>query len=192
MNAFPLERLWSRWLDPTSGAWARGLAKLRLQNKDKEDLVKTEDPTSLPLAIDLQQELTIAAPRRQVFHSITQECSTWWPAEFRSTRALELHLDATLGGHFWEDWGSGGGAQLAMVTRIVPDELLELSGPLHLGLLLSKTTFALEDFEEGTLLRFAQRAFGDADPDVAKHSAPGWNKILNALRQHTEGEHRAD
>lgn len=192
LNAFPLERLWARWLDPTSGTWARSLAALQHQSEDKDDLLVNSKNTALPLAIDLEQQLDIAAPRKRVFHAIAHECAVWWPTEFRSDGAVGLHLDAKLGARFSEDWGGGGGAVLATVTRIIPDELLELSGPLHLGLLVSVTTLALEDFEEGTRLRFSQRAFGHSDPDLATRASQGWDTILSALRDHSEGDPRAD
>jgi len=104
-------------------------------------------------------------------------------------RATGLELDPNLGGPFRETWGQAGGKLLATVTAVEPDRLLELTGPLHLGVVFGVAEFRLEDDPDGTRLSFSHRGIGEVSPDVAEAFAGGWAELLgNRLRSFVEGK----
>ena len=176
LNAVPLETLRRRWLDPQQGRWARTLHRLKDHVEAKENPVPIDQ--SEQLAIDIEQEFDIDAPRARVFDAIVKETAAWWRPPYCDPRARALVMDAELGGFLREDWGAGAGAILATLTRFEPSALIELTGPLHMGLVHCVTTLALSDCEEQTHLRFSQRAFGTPDPEVLEHAEAGWKELL--------------
>lgn len=56
--------------------------------------------------------------------------------------------------------------------------LLALTGPFHLGVALGVATFDLARTDQGALLRFAFRAVGAVDPEVAEKMAQGWSELI--------------
>ncbi|MGH2627534.1 MAG: hypothetical protein ACRDHY_12895, partial [Anaerolineales bacterium] len=80
----------------------------------------------------VEQAVTIQAPPRRVFEALTKDIASWWgsPHIIDDERTRDIVLEARLGGRLYEDWGDGAGALWATVTRIRPDEYLELNGPL--------------------------------------------------------------
>ncbi len=71
-----------------------------------------------------------------------------------------------------------GSALLATITRIVPERLVELTGPLHMGLVYSVVTFSLADLADGTEVNFSQKAFGLPTPEVAADLDRGWKDLV--------------
>jgi DNA-binding transcriptional ArsR family regulator/uncharacterized protein YndB with AHSA1/START domain len=180
INALPLVGIEERWVEPLPGAWARTLLTLAEHVERR--------PSDVTLAIDIAQELTLNAKRRDVFRSLTKEVSSWWGPPYLTNRATGLELDPRLGGPFREKWGTRGGKLLATVTAVEPERLLELTGPLHLGVVFGVAEFRLEDDPEGTRLSFAHRGIGDVSPDVVEAFAGGWAELLgNRLRRFVEG-----
>jgi hypothetical protein len=87
----------------------------------------------------------------------------------------------------WDD----GGAVIATVTGWSDDRHLELTGRFHLGVALGVATFDLARADEGTLVRFAFRAVGAVEPEVAGRMAEGWNELVSTrLRALVEGGDR--
>lgn len=145
----------------------------------------------MPLAIDISQELALKAKRRDVFRALTRDVASWWGPPYLTNRATGLELDPCLGGAFMEKWDPGGGKLLATVTAVEPERLLELTGPLHLGVVFGVAEFRLEDDAQGTRLSFAHRGIGEVSPDVVEAVAGGWGELLgNRLRRFVDGDER--
>ena len=66
--------------------------------------------------LDVVEEITIAASRQKVFDGLCA-MGSWWPHRF--VDGSLVHLEAVVGGRFWEEW-SGGGAGAAGQPRISP------------------------------------------------------------------------
>jgi DNA-binding transcriptional ArsR family regulator/uncharacterized protein YndB with AHSA1/START domain len=185
INALPLVGIEDRWVDPLSGAWARTLLRLAEHVERR--------PADVTLAIDLAQEFTLKARRADVFRALTRDVGLWWEPPYLTGRATGLELDPSLGGPFREKWGRGGGKLLATVTAVDPDRLLELTGPLHLGVVFGIAEFRLEDDAEGTMLSFTHRGIGEIAPDVAEAFAGGWAELLGTrLRTFVENDEGGD
>jgi DNA-binding transcriptional ArsR family regulator len=185
INALPLIGIEDRWVDPLPGRWARTLLRLA-------DHVERR-PSDVTLAIDLVQEFTLKARRKEVFRALTRDVGSWWEAPYLTSRATALELDPRIGGSFRETWGRGGGRLLATVTALEPERLLELTGPLHLGVVFGIAEFRLEDAAEGTMLSFTHRGIGEVSPDVVEAFAGGWAELLGTkLRTFVENDERRD
>lgn len=187
INAVPLIGIADRWVEPLPAAWARTLLRL---SKHVERV-----PSEMALAIDISQELALKATRRDVFRALTRDVSSWWGPPYLTDSATGLKLDPRLGGLFVETWGRGarrgGGRLLATVTALEPERLLELTGPLHLGVVFGVAEFRLEDDPEGTRLSFAHRGVGEVSPEIAEAYAGGWAELLGGrLRAFVEGGER--
>jgi DNA-binding transcriptional ArsR family regulator len=182
INAASLIGIADRWVEPLPAAWARTLWRLA------EHVERRPEVT---LAIDISQEVALKAKRRDVFRALTRDVASWWGPPYLTDRATGLELDPRLGGPFTETWGRGGGKLLATVTALEPERLLELTGPLHLGVVFGIAEFRLEDDPEGTRLSFTHRGIGEVSPDVAEAFAGGWAQLLgNRLRGFVEGDER--
>jgi uncharacterized protein YndB with AHSA1/START domain len=181
INALPLIGIGDRWVEPLPAAWAGTLLRLAEHVERR--------PADVTLAIDISQELALKAKRRDVFRALTKEVASWWGPPYLTNRATGLELDPRLGGAFRETWGRGGGKLLATVTAVEPERLLELTGPLHLGVVFGVAEFRLEDDRDGTRLSFAHRGIGEVSPDVVEAFAGGWAELLgNRLRRFVDGD----
>jgi DNA-binding transcriptional ArsR family regulator len=185
INALPLVGIEDRWVAPLPDTWARTLLRLAEQVE--------RQPSDVTLAIDLAQEFTLKARRTEVFRALTRDVGSWWEAPYLTSRATGLELDPRIGGSFKETWDRGGGRLLATVTALEPERLLELTGPLHLGVVFGIAEFRLEDAAEGTMLSFTHRGIGEVSPDVVEAFAGGWAELLGTkLRIFLENDERRD
>jgi uncharacterized protein YndB with AHSA1/START domain len=183
INALSLIGIEDRWVEPLPAAWGRTLLRFAEHVERR--------PSDVTLAIDIAQELALRATRRDVFRALTSEVASWWGPPYLTNRATGLELDPRLGGAFREKWGRAGGRLLATVTAVEPERLLELTGPLHLGVVFGVAEFRLEDAPEGTRLSFAHRGIGEVSPDVVEAFAGGWAELLgNRLRTFVESDER--
>jgi DNA-binding transcriptional ArsR family regulator/uncharacterized protein YndB with AHSA1/START domain len=182
INAVPLIGVVDRWVEPLPAAWARTLQRLA---------ERVERPVpDVALAIDIAQEFTLNADRRDVFRALTRDVASWWGPPYLTNRATGLVLEPSPGGLFGETWDGGGGKVLATVTAVEPERLLELTGTLHLGVVFGIAEFRLEDDRGGgTRLSFSHRGIGEVSPEVAEAHAGGWAELLgNRLRMFVEGK----
>ena len=175
LNAVPLERLHRRWVGPVEAGWARRL--LDLDSGLTETSPRLMERTESRLDIDIAQSLTLPRSRREVFAALT-DVASWWGPPYVSAAATDLRLDPRLGGTFREVWGTEGGRVLAMVTAIEPDRRLELTGPLHLGVVYGVVQFQLDDAGTDTRLSFSHRGIGSVSAEAAAAFANGWKELL--------------
>ena len=179
VNFMPLRQVYERWLNPPSEDWAGKFSNLRRYVEgEATQMASSKAGRDLPLAIDLEMEFAIAAPPDEVFRALVDEVPAWWGPPYTYEGGQGLMLDGRLGGHFVEELSGGGSALLATVTRVVSDKLLELTGPLHMGLVYSVVTFELFESDAGTTVRFSQRAFGRPTPEVVVDLERGWKELI--------------
>jgi len=129
----------------------------------------------------VEQAVMVEASPRRVFEALTGDVSAWWgpPHIIDEKRSRDIVMEPRLGGRLYEDWGDGAGALWATVTRIRPDEYLELTGPLGTRrVVMGVITFTLEPRGGGTLLRLSHRALGEMGPDTETSYDEGWRDLL--------------
>jgi DNA-binding transcriptional ArsR family regulator/uncharacterized protein YndB with AHSA1/START domain len=181
LNGHALNHLAERWLSPLSRRWASGLD--RLQNLSEG----TADAMTGKPDIDIAQDISIAAPPDNVFSALTAQIGEWWGAPYLAGNAIDMTLDASLGGSFCEVWPDDGGRLLGTVTAINRPHLIEISGPFHFGLVHGIAEFRLDADDGGTLLKFTHRAIGLVDAGYADAAQNGWRELLdNRLRRFVE------
>jgi uncharacterized protein YndB with AHSA1/START domain len=122
-----------------------------------------------------EHELSIAAPRQQVFRALTAEVGRWWdPAHSYSGVAASFSIDATAGGCFCERWDGGSVAHMTVVF-VEPDRQLRMQGglgPLQSMAVSGTMTFVLDDEGAGTRLRYRYSVGGYAPDGLERLAQP--------------------
>jgi DNA-binding transcriptional ArsR family regulator/uncharacterized protein YndB with AHSA1/START domain len=172
LNAVPLQRIHERWADPLASSLASGLLRLKRRVEAEGGGMESTRP-----AVDVALEVAMAASPGAVFAALTRDPGGWWGHPFLAPQAVGLSLESRLGGMFVERWDDGG-AVIATVTGWSDERHLELTGRFHLGVALGVATFDLAPAGDGTLLRFAFRAVGAVEPEVAERMAEGWGELV--------------
>lgn len=178
LNFVPLRRIYERWLDPERGRWAEALVGLKHHIEGNVPMTAERNEDRNGLAIDVAEEIAIAASPADVFAALTTEPGAWWGKPYTSDGATALVLEPMIGGRFYERWGHEGGALLAQVSKILPGRRLELTGPLHFGVVLGVADFILEPAGDETLLRFTHRAVGDIGEVSTAMIGAAWQILL--------------
>jgi DNA-binding transcriptional ArsR family regulator/uncharacterized protein YndB with AHSA1/START domain len=192
VNFMPLQHCYERWLKPRSGPWTESFTKLtRIVEGDTPHMNALQHPEGIPLAIDVMHEFAIDAPKLKVFDALVADVAAWWGPPHSYENCVDLSIEPRLGGHFVEELQTGGSTLLATVTRLEPDVVLELTGPLHMGLVYSVATFELAEQDSATTIRFSQQAFGRPRPEVVADLDRGWKDLIGfRLKAFVEkGEH---
>ncbi|HEV8606816.1 MAG TPA: SRPBCC domain-containing protein [Tepidisphaeraceae bacterium] len=141
-----------------------------------------------PTGFQLIQELPIDAPPKKVWQSLLN-FDKWFGFEPPAERSKST-FEPWPGGR-WFTEARDGTTQLHMiVTRIEPEKLLRLSGPMGLSHLPVNNAFIFElqpkSGGKKTLLRFCQRTFGLLTSDIKKNFGGGWKKLLPQLKELAE------
>jgi DNA-binding transcriptional ArsR family regulator/uncharacterized protein YndB with AHSA1/START domain len=183
LNGVPLRAAYERWMRPYADRWATSLLRLRDAAEQQEG--GSMSSTSAPVtsgALDVEQEVVVAAPRERVFDALCR-MGEWWPHAFRE--GATVHLEPRVGGRFWEDWGDGDGALYATVTGIRRPERLACSGPMGMqGPVSGVVAMDLEERPGGTLVRLSHQVVGPIDEETRAAYETGWVGVFDALRAH--------
>jgi DNA-binding transcriptional ArsR family regulator/uncharacterized protein YndB with AHSA1/START domain len=210
LNAVPLQAAAERWLSPFAARWAGSLLRLRDSIEDDPDAREETRPmVSATATIDggsatgsatlrsmeIEQEVTIAAPPERVFDGLTTEIGNWWSHSFDDAPPAIL-LEPRVGGRFHEVWGDQEGALYATVTGLRRPSLLRLAGPFGMTRPVTAViAFELEPLDDGrgTRLRLSHRALGDLDEETFRQYDTGWRTLLNVgLKGYVEGTTASD
>jgi DNA-binding transcriptional ArsR family regulator/uncharacterized protein YndB with AHSA1/START domain len=180
LNGVPLREAYERWM----GRWADQSAStlLRLRQAAEEGAGMTQTTGLAVQVLEIEQEVTVGAPREKVFDALCH-MGDWWPHRF--VEAGKVHLDPVVGGRFWEEWPGGDGALYATVTQVRRPDVLTCEGPMGMGgPVAGIISFELDEAPGGTRLRCSHRAFGDIDEQTRAAYAEGWGEVMAALRTH--------
>jgi uncharacterized protein YndB with AHSA1/START domain/DNA-binding transcriptional ArsR family regulator len=180
LNYVRLQQILERWRAPQDVQWASRLINLQRAVGDVEvsESPGEHPPRGCPLVIDLQQDVALQAPAATVFRALTEQVASWWGPPYVNAEATDLKLETKLGGAFYEVWTEDAGAILAMVTAIIPDKHLELTGRFHMGAAQSVATFRLGEQAGGTLLQFSYQAIGHVPEEEVAIYGGGWIDLV--------------
>ncbi len=116
----------------------------------------------------LLQEVTIDAPRSEVWRAAVDQVGFWWSDNHTiSGDASNLYIETFLQGCFCEASDKNAGIVHLIVTSIAPGAMLRLSGglgPLGLMGVAGNMTWEFFETESGTSVRFIY-AVGGYSPD---------------------------
>jgi uncharacterized protein YndB with AHSA1/START domain len=160
---------------PHADRWAESLLRLK-------ETAERQEGAGMSVTLEVEQEVTVAAPREKVFEALCR-MGEWWPHAFREGSAV--HLEPRVGGRFWEDWGDGDGALYATVTGIRRPELLTCTGPMGMRTPVTGVwTMELAERDGATLVRLSHHAVGPIDDETRAAYQHGWGEVFDALRSH--------
>jgi uncharacterized protein YndB with AHSA1/START domain/DNA-binding transcriptional ArsR family regulator len=183
LNGVPLRQAYERWMRPFADRWAASLLRLEeaVSDRGREAGMATTGQVETA-KLDVVEELTIAASREKVFGGLCA-MGSWWPHRF--VDGSRVHLEAVVGGRFWEEWSDGDGVLYATVTGVKRPERLECSGPMGIrSPVTGVITYELEERDGGTRVRVTHRAFGDIDEATRQSYTQGWREVLGVLASH--------
>lgn len=133
----------------------------------------------------LTQELTIDAPRRDVWRAAIHEVGRWWSNDHTiSGDASKMSIDARPQGCFCESMGDRAGVVHLSVTFVNPNVLLRLTGglgPLGLMGVNGNMTWEFFDTDGGTRVKFAYVVGGYQPGGLKDLAAPVDYVIGDAL-----------
>ena len=138
-------------------------------------------------------EVSIDAPREQVFEAATGDVLPWWDHTFWPERPAELRIEPIFGGVFYERFeaGSDNGVIHANIIGVHAPQMLRMDGPLGLagrGYQLV-TTWTLEEAEEGAATDFTVdlSMIGEVDAELAGIVRSVWVHFIEGrLRPYVE------
>jgi uncharacterized protein YndB with AHSA1/START domain len=112
-----------------------------------------------PGGFSLVHEVTIAAPRKTLWHTAVEEVGRWWSNDHTiSGNAANMSIDARPQGCFCESIGDHAGVVHLTVTFVNPEVLLRLTGglgPLGLMGVNGNMTWEFFDVDQGTRVKFS-------------------------------------
>ncbi len=136
------------------------------------------------------QHVHVALPPPEAFRLFTDGIQEWWPLEegysYGGQRAKEIHLEARVGGRFFERFVDGDEFEVGRVRVCEPPHriLFTWKDPDWSAATQVEVTFAAEG--DGTLVSLSHRGFDRLGPNweaVAARWAGGWPRVLEALAQ---------
>jgi len=146
-----------------------------------------------PGGFSLVQEVTIDAPRNEVWSAAVHEIGQWWSSEHTiSGDARNMSIDPKPQGCFCEAIGDHAGVVHLTVTFVNPNVLLRLTGglgPLGLMGVNGNMTWELFDADGGTTVKFSYAVGGYRPGGLDSIAAPVdfvVGEALSRLKAHIE------
>lgn len=158
----------------------------------------TDESTSVPIgAVQIRQEVEIAALRDEVWAALTDGIDHWWVHRVTPFDESKMHLEAKAGGRFWEEWGEGDGAVWGTVTFLHDPELLRIEGALganagvhgtiEIELQPVGTEIEAPERVETTTLTLVHTMFGNFGPsEYGPMYEDGWRELWARLKAYVE------
>jgi DNA-binding transcriptional ArsR family regulator/uncharacterized protein YndB with AHSA1/START domain len=169
LNAVPLRHAYERWMQPYADEWASSL--LRLKEHTEEKGKQMGDMGSM----EVEVEVTIEAPREQVFDALVNHVGDWWGHTVEDGKVV---LEPWVGGRFFEESGDGEGFFFGKVTALKAPELLRITGPYGMtGAVVGVAETRLRADGKRTVVEVTHRAWGDVDEAAQKSYSEGWRAL---------------
>lgn len=176
LDPVPIQRVYERWIRPYQAHWASSLLALQRQVEHRPQEEETMDGLG---SMHVETEITIAGTPAAVWRALTVDTASWWGAPYQRGEAIDIVLDARLGGRLEERWADGDGAVWGTVTALRREAHLELEGPIGMaGPVASVVRIDLEPHEDTTVVRLSHEAVGRVDDDTRRSYAAGWEDLL--------------
>ncbi|WLD91775.1 metalloregulator ArsR/SmtB family transcription factor [Alkalihalobacillus sp. AL-G] len=189
INAIPLQQLYNRWVSKYESQFSSSLVHLKNQIEEKERGMNMENKVAkLEVSwFQIEQEVSIQAPKERVFQALTEEIDNWWAFRL-SDKDSKLVFEPNMDGRFYEDWGDGHGAVWGTVLYIKENEEIRLNGLLGMkGAVNSHYTYKLEEHGSSTVLKLTHDAVGLLDPEWEEAHRHGWVELLEKrLKEYVE------
>jgi len=195
LNAVPIRQVYERWVKPYADNWAAGLLRIKefAEAPPKERIMPSKSSTNSEFRVlEIELEVSIAAPPARVWKALMEETGQWWPREFFVGPSPKgFIIEPRVGGRMYEDWGNGAGLMWAQVIAYDPPNSIDLLGHLTAqfgGPASTQFRIALSEKDKGTVLKLSDTVFGRLSDEKYNQTKEGWSYLLDgALRKHVEG-----
>jgi uncharacterized protein YndB with AHSA1/START domain len=139
-------------------------------------------------SFQIEQEITIHAPRERVYQALTEEIGDWWAFRIGEDKDTKLRFEPKVGGRFYEDYDNEQGALLGIVNYIKAPVEIRLTGVLGMsGAVTSSYKYNLEEQAGSTVIKLSHLAAGLLRPEWKDSHIHGWQVLLGVcLREHIE------
>lgn len=143
---------------------------------------------STPNQVELELTTTAAASVETVWDCFVGAIDEWWGEPYvASEERKSLRLDATVGGHLFEDWGNGNGLIWATVRAMRKPREIEFDGTFNMaGALAGRATITFEASGDGTEIRVHQTAVGLISEETTGRFVSGWSSLFGKLAETVE------
>ncbi|WP_349408353.1 SRPBCC domain-containing protein [Pseudalkalibacillus sp. SCS-8] len=188
LNAVPLREIYNRWVNKYESFDAQSLLSLK-EKLEQDDGRNIQMENGLKQdTFQIEQEITIHAPREKVFQALTKDINQWWAYRLKQDGDSTLTFEPEVGGRFVERWDDNHGALWGVVTYIKAPEEIRLNGLLGMkGAVNSAYTYQLEEKGEDTILKLSHHAHGLLDPNWRDAHDDGWKELLGTfLKEYVE------
>lgn len=136
-------------------------------------------------SLHIERKLEIAAPVQTTFEALLEQIGPG--STLPDGTPLPMKLEAWPGGRWFRDLGENAGHLWGHVQVIKPPALIEIIGPLFMSYpVMSHVQYRLIETGDATTLQFLHRATGHIDPSHAENVVPGWEYILEQIKQRAE------
>ncbi|QDT78838.1 hypothetical protein Mal35_22890 [Gimesia maris] len=136
-------------------------------------------------SLHIERKLEIAAPVQTTFEALLEQIGPG--STLPDGTPLPMKLEAWPGGRWFRDLGDNAGHLWGHVQVIKPPALIEIIGPLFMSYpVMSHVQYRLIEKGDATTLQFLHRATGHIDPSHTENVVPGWEYILEQIKQRAE------
>ena len=133
-------------------------------------------------AVEIRQEIEIAAPIELAFEAILEELGP--EGQMPDGRPFPMKLEAWPGGRWYRDLGNNAGHFWGHVQVIKPPTLLEITGPMFMSYpVASHLQYRLTEKSGTTTLVLTHHAFGPIAPEHREGVGKGWGQILAKIKE---------
>ena len=142
----------------------------------------TEIAANPARSFQIEQELTLHAPRSVVFAALINDIGTWWGEHsYKPDRVKGIVVEPKVGGRFFEDWGNGEGWLFATVIGFDLDTGIDMVGPMGMdGPVVGTISYELADAPGGgTTLKLSHQAMGLFPEAMEGDYRAGWTDLLD-------------
>jgi DNA-binding transcriptional ArsR family regulator/uncharacterized protein YndB with AHSA1/START domain len=183
LNPVPLRQAYHRWLKPFEESAADALLSLKHAAEHPIGGPPMSATTTAKLsAYDVRLEVSIAAPRKRVWTSLTKEISRWWPKHFYThPEPKRFVVEPHVGGRVFEDWGNDAGGLWGIIIQWRPGELMQWACdhfPQCGNAGRCIITVELRDAADGTVVHVHDSGYGRMSDSYAGESESGWRELV--------------
>jgi uncharacterized protein YndB with AHSA1/START domain len=142
--------------------------------------------------MNMQRTIRVACPQADAFALFTDRIASWWPLRqgfsYGGERCGSIHLEARVGGRFFERFVDGDEFQVGTVTACeVPSRIVfSWAPPVWSGATEVEVRFT-PDGDAATTVHLEHRGFEALGPDgqaTRDGFATGWVAVLDAYAGH--------
>lgn len=188
LNAVPLREIYNRWVNKYEDQDANSLLTLKEKIEQSNGRKDQMENGLKQDSFQIEQEITIHAPRGKVYEALTSDIDQWWAYRLSGDQKSTLSFEPKVGGRFLETWGNGEGALWGVVSYVKAPEEIRMNGLLGMrGAVNSAYTYRLEEKGEDTVLKLSHHAYGLIDPEWRAGHDQGWQELLGKfLKEYVE------